>query len=111
MKAGKLRAIAVTTETRLPALPDLPTVAEAGVPGFVANNWYCFVGPAGMPADIVARLNQEIRLAMQDSAVLATMTAQGMTPDPRSPEQLTRFIQSEIDKWGKIVRAGNIKAD
>ena len=111
VKAGKLRALAVTTETRLPALPDLPTVAEAGVPGFVATNWYSFVGPAGIPADIVARLNQEIRLAMQDSGVLTTMAAQGMTPDPSSPEQLSNFVKAEIDKWGKIVRASNIKAD
>ncbi len=111
VKAGKLRVLGVTTEAREPSMPDVPTIAESGVPGFVANNWYCFVGPAGMPHDIVERLNKELRLAMQDPAVQANMHTNGMLPDPSTPEELGRFIQSEMDKWGKIVRARDLKPD
>lgn len=108
IRAGKLRALAVTTEQRLSTMPDLPTVAEAGVPGFVANNWYCFVGPAGMPSDIVARLNHELHVALRDPTVLTTLGNEGMTVDPSSPEELTRFMRAEIAKWAEVVRAGNI---
>jgi tripartite-type tricarboxylate transporter receptor subunit TctC len=89
-------------------MPEVPTIAEAGVPGFSANNWYCFVGPAGMPREIVARLNHEIRLAMQDPVVQQSMAAQGMVAEPSSPEALTQIIASEMDKWGKVVRERRI---
>jgi tripartite-type tricarboxylate transporter receptor subunit TctC len=111
VKAGKLKALGVTTETRQAIMPDIPTVAEAGVPGFAANNWYCFVGPAGMPKEIVARLNQEIRNAMADPTVQTSMATHGMVPEPSTPEGLTQIIVSEIDKWGKVIRAGNFTAD
>lgn len=111
VKAGKLKVLGVTTETRQAAMPDVPTIAEAGVPGFAANNWYCFVGPAGMPKEIVARLNQEIRHAMADPGVQTSMAAQGMVPEPSTPEALTQIIVSEIDKWGKVIRAGNFTPD
>lgn len=111
VKAGKLKVLGVTTETRQAAMPDVPTIAESGVPGFAANNWYCFVGPAGIPREIVARLNQEIRAAMADPGVQASMAAQGMVPEPSTPEALTQIIVSEMDKWGKVIRAGNFTAD
>ncbi|MFO1191052.1 MAG: tripartite tricarboxylate transporter substrate binding protein [Rhodoferax sp.] len=111
VKAGKLKVLGVTTETRQAAMPEVPTIAESGVPGFSANNWYCFVGPAGIPRDIVARLNQEIRAAMADPGVQASMAAQGMVPEPSTPEALTQIIVSEMDKWGKVIRAGNFTPD
>ena len=108
VKTGKLKVLGVTTEKRQTAMPDVPTIAEAGVPGFSANNWYCFVGPAGMPRDIVARLNHEIRLAMQDPAVQHSMAGQGMVAEPSSPEALSQIIASEMEKWGKVVRERRI---
>jgi tripartite-type tricarboxylate transporter receptor subunit TctC len=111
VKAGKLKVLGVTTDKRQAGMPDVPTIDEAGVPGYFANNWYCFVGPAGMPKDIVALLNREFRNAMLDPKVMSTLSGQGMVPEPSSPEQLTKFISQEIDKWGKIVRSRNIKPD
>jgi tripartite-type tricarboxylate transporter receptor subunit TctC len=111
IRSGKLKVLGVTTDKRQLSMPDVPTIDEAGVPGYFANNWYCFVGPAGMPKDIVAVLNREFRNAMLDPKVMSTLSGQGMVPEPSSPEQLTKFISQEIDKWGKIVRARNIKPD
>ena len=111
IKAGKLKALGVTTQYRLAALPDVPTIDESGVPGFSANNWYCFVAPAGTPKDIVARLNQEIRKAMAAPEVSAILATGGMDPAPGTPEALTAFIKAEIEKWGKIIKAGKFTAD
>ena len=109
VKAGKLKILGVTTDKRQPGMPDVPTIDEAGVPGYSANNWYCFIGPAGMPKDIVTLLNRELRNAMLDPKVMNTLVGQGMVPEPSSPEELTNFIGKETEKWGKIVRARNIK--
>jgi tripartite-type tricarboxylate transporter receptor subunit TctC len=108
VKTGKLKVLGVTTEQRQASMPDVPTIAEAGVPGFTANNWYCFVGPAGIPREIVARLNLEIRLAMQDPGVQQNMLVQGMVAEPSTPEGLQRIIVSEMEKWGKVVRERRI---
>jgi len=106
VKSGKLKALGVTTDYRLAALPNVPTIAESGLPGFTANNWYCFVGPAGMPKDIVARLNQELRKALAAPETRAALVEQGMDPAPGTPEELGATIKSEIAKWGEIIRAG-----
>lgn len=101
----------MTTSYRLSTLPDVPTIDESGVPGFTANNWYCFVAPAGLPKDIVDKLNHELRRAMAAPDVAASLALQGMDPAPSTPEALTAFIKEEIDKWGKIIRAGKFTAD
>jgi tripartite-type tricarboxylate transporter receptor subunit TctC len=111
IKAGRLKALGVSTDYRQAALPDVPTIAESGLPGFVANNWYCFVASPGTPRDIVDRLNLEIRKAMAVPDVKAVLATQGMDPAPGTPEELTAFIKSEIDKWAKIIRAGKFTAE
>ena len=111
IKAGRLKAVGVTTQYRLAALPDVPTIDESGVPGFSANNWYCFVAPAGTPKDIIAKLNQEIHKVLTAPDVRAILTAEGMDPAPGTPEALTAFIQAETEKWGKVIKAGKFTAD
>jgi tripartite-type tricarboxylate transporter receptor subunit TctC len=111
VRSGKLKALGVTTDYRLTALPNVPTIAESGLPGFTANNWYCFVAPAGTPKDIVARLNQELRKALAMPETRAVLVEQGMDPAPGAPEELGATIKSEIAKWGEIVRAGKFTAE
>jgi len=111
IKAGKLRPLGVTTPTRFPTLPDVPTISEAVFPGFEASNWYCFVTPANTPKDIVAKLNYEFRRALTSPDVAQTLLAQGMEPTPSSPEELHEYIKSEILKWAEVVKARGIKAE
>jgi tripartite-type tricarboxylate transporter receptor subunit TctC len=111
VKTGRLKALGVTTDYRLAALPEVPTIAESGLPGFSANNWYCFVASPGTPSDIVERLNLEIHKAMAAPDVKAVLVAQGMDPAPGTPAALTAFIKSEMDKWGKVIRAGKFTAE
>ncbi|MFN0302618.1 MAG: Bug family tripartite tricarboxylate transporter substrate binding protein [Burkholderiales bacterium] len=110
IKAGKLKALGVTTLRRLPLLPDLPTIAEAGLPGYDANNWYCFVAPAKTPPDIVAFLNREFLKALSHAETHAMLTAQGLDPTPTTPEELTAIMKSEIAKWAKVIKDRNIAA-
>ena len=110
IQAGKLRPLGVTTPSRFPALPDVPTISEAVFPGFEASNWYVFVAPANTPTDIVLKLNQEIRRAMTSPDVEKALLAQGMEPTPSSPEELHAYIKSEIAKWAEVVKARGIKA-
>jgi tripartite-type tricarboxylate transporter receptor subunit TctC len=111
IRSGKLKPLGVTTDYRLAALPKVPTIAESGLPGFTANNWYCFVAPAGTPRDIIARLNQELRKAMSAPDTRAALVEQGMDPAPGTPEELGATIKSEIAKWGEIIRAGKFTAE
>ncbi len=110
IKAGKLKALGVTTLKRLPLLPDLPTIAEAGLPGYEANNWYCFVAPAKTPPEIITRLNHEFLKAMSHAETHAMLTAQGLDPTPTTPDELTAIIKSEMIKWGKVIKDRNIAA-
>jgi tripartite-type tricarboxylate transporter receptor subunit TctC len=111
IRAGRLKALGVSTDYRQAALPDVPTIAESGLPGFVANNWYCFVASPGTPRPIVDRLNSEIHKAMAEPEVKALLATQGFDPVPGTPEALTAFIKSEMEKWGKIIRAGKFTAE
>lgn len=111
IKSGKLKPLGVTTEYRLAALPNVPAIAESGLPGFAANNWYCFVAPAGTPQEIVARLNVELRRAMGVPDIRSALVEQGMDPIPGTPEELGMLIRTEIAKWGEIIRAGKFTAD
>jgi tripartite-type tricarboxylate transporter receptor subunit TctC len=111
VKSGKLHAVAVTTPKRSPALPNVPTVAEAGVPGYEATSWFGLLAPAKTPAPVVARLNASILKALADPEVMKKMAEQGAEPRGEKPEQFAQFIQSETAKWGKIVKQSGATAD
>jgi tripartite-type tricarboxylate transporter receptor subunit TctC len=108
--AGKLRALAVTIERRLDALPDIPTVGEF-VPGYEASQWYGIGAPKNTPAEIVDRLNKEINAALADPKIKARLADLGGTPLVGSPADFGKLIAEETEKWGNVIRALNIKAD
>jgi tripartite-type tricarboxylate transporter receptor subunit TctC len=110
IRAGKLRALAVTTTTRAEALPDIPTLAEF-VPGYEASGWYGIGAPHGTPAEIVERLNQEIGGQLADQKLVTQMADIGVVPMRTKPGEFKAFIVTETEKWAKVVKFANIKAD
>jgi tripartite-type tricarboxylate transporter receptor subunit TctC len=111
VESGKLRALAVTGLARLATMPNVPTVAESGYPGFEASNWYAFVAPGKTPTEILDFWNRELVKALKDPEVHAELAKHGLEPMPGTREELARYIQKETETWGKVVRAANIKAD
>lgn len=111
IKSGRLRALAVTTSERLASVPELPTVAEAGVRGFEVVSWNGVVVPAGTPAAIVQRLNSSINDALRTPEVRQWLSSEGLQVVASTPQQFEQFIKSEIAKWAKVVRAAGIKAE
>lgn len=109
VRAGKVRALGVATAKRIPSLPDFPTVAEAGLPGFEASGWVGMIGPANMPKDIVQRLNQAIVATLNQKSTIDRMLADGAVPNPSTPEGFTAFMKSELNKWGEVVKIAKIK--
>ena len=107
----RLRPLAVTTSKRSPELPDVPTVAESGYPGFDAPAWWAVLAPAKTPPEIVRRMNEELNKALKSPAVAAHLAGQGITVIGGSPEVARIFIDKQIDTWSKVVRDNNIKAD
>ncbi len=110
VKAGKARAIATTGSRRAALMPDVPTVAESGYPGYEALNWYAYFGPKGMPRDIVERLNRELAKALKHSETVALLHQQGVEPQPGTPEELARYVEREYQTWGRVVKEAGIKA-
>ena len=104
VRSGRLRALGVTTAKRWSELPDVPTLAEAGVPGYEATLWLNVSGPAGMPADIVQRLNNEIAKALKDPEVQNNFRTGGVDAVWMGPQELNAFMRAEYEKWGKVVR-------
>ena len=104
VKSGRLKALGVTTPKRWSELPDVPTLAEAGVPGYEATLWLNVSGPPGMPAELVDRLSAEIAKAVQDPEVQRNFRAAGVDAVWMGPRELDRFIRAEYDKWGKVVK-------
>jgi tripartite-type tricarboxylate transporter receptor subunit TctC len=111
IKAGKLIAYAVTSPQRLPMLPDVPTVSEAGLPGYDSTGWFGVVAPAGTPAAVIARLNAEITAALNDSEIKANMRNLGVEPAPSTPAEFEAYIKSETVKWAKVIKASGMKLD
>ena len=111
VKAGKIRMLAVAGPKRWPTLPDLPTVSEAGVPGFAVDNWYGLVAPAKTPKAIVAKINAEILRILNMQDVRDSLDANGMIPLPSTPEQFGAFLKSEIAKWAKVVKESGARVD
>jgi len=108
---GKLRGLAVTTPKRSPFLPELPTVAEAGVPGFAAEAWYGMLVPAGTPKEIIQRLHATSVKALQFPDVKKRLDATGLVAVGNTPDEHERYIRSEVEKWGKVVRALDLRVD
>ena len=110
IRAGRLRALATTGPKRAALLPDVPTVAESGYPGFEAMNWYAYVAPAKTPKEIIERLNRELVKALNDPGVAELLNKQGLEPSPCSPAELARYMEREYETWGKVVKRAGIKA-
>mgnify|MGYP001627215884 CR=1 FL=1 len=109
VKAGQLRALAVSSRQRLDILPDVPTVAESGYPGFEADQWYGIVAPAGTPADIVGRLNAQINQALASAELKSRLHAEGALAMPATPQAFGELIAREIARWKPVVQAGRIQ--
>lgn len=111
IKAGKLRAISVTSPQRYTQLPEVPTLAEQGFRGAEAFAWFGLLAPSGTNAEVVAKLNAEVNLALKQPDVVDKLMTLGMTPVGGTPEQLGTFIRADVDKWTKLIRARHIKPD
>jgi len=111
IKAGKIRALAVTTLKRSPLVPELPTIAETGLKGFEANNWYGILVPAKTSRAIINRLNKDASTALNTPDIKELLFKQGLDVAPESPEAFGAYIKSELAKWGKVVKAAGLKAD
>jgi tripartite-type tricarboxylate transporter receptor subunit TctC len=112
VRAGKLRAYGVTTATRSPAAPDIPTIAEGGLPGYEAAQWFGLLVPAGTPQDIIAKLHDSVVRAVNDPALKQRFVHDGAVPAPSAtPDDFRKFMQAETDKWAKVVKAAGMRPD
>jgi tripartite-type tricarboxylate transporter receptor subunit TctC len=110
-KNGQAKALAVTSLTRSTLQPDLPTLAESGLPGFQASTWLGLLAPAGTPADVVAFINREVLAIMESPAVKGRLAVQGFTPKPMTPQEFRKFIQEETVKFADLIKTNNIVVD
>ncbi|HYL25377.1 MAG TPA: tripartite tricarboxylate transporter substrate binding protein [Burkholderiales bacterium] len=111
IKSGRLRGLAVTTPQRIAAAPDLPTVAEAGVPGYEVVLWHGLVGPKGLPSAVIERINQAANDALKSKDVADLLATDGVAPAGGAPETFRALIKADIERWSKVVRQANIKID
>ena len=110
LSSGKLRPLAVTSPKRMTQLPNVPTIAESGVPGFEAQAWWGMLAPAGVPQPIVGRMNAEMAKVLKIPAVQERLVQMGVVVRSSSPDELGRFVAAEVERWGKVVRDNKIKA-
>lgn len=111
VKSGKLRPLAVTSAKRIPQLPDVPTVAESGLPGFEMVSWYGLWGPAKMPPELVTKINQEVVKALKSPQAAKSLGEYGFIVSGSTPEEFRAYIKQEFDKYGRLVKAANIKLE
>jgi len=111
IKSGKLIALGVTSKKRSELLPEVPTVAESGLPDYEVDGWFGLFAPAGTPAEVIERLNGEMQKILSTPKVREQLLAQGATADPRSAEDFARFVQAEHDKWAEVIRAAKITVE
>ena len=111
IRAGRLRGLGVGTKSRSALFPEMPTIAEAGIPGFEANNWNGVVVPKKTPREIVERLHREIVAVLNDGSVAKRLASQGLEPIGDTPAEFARYLRSEAVKWGKVVKAAGIKPE
>ncbi len=111
IKSGKVRVLGVASLARSSLLPDVPTIAEQGVPGYEAYSWAALFAPAGTPKEVIAKINTDFNKVMRDPEVKQRLYIAGAEADPGTPEQMAKRLQVEMDKWAKVVKAANIKVD
>jgi tripartite-type tricarboxylate transporter receptor subunit TctC len=111
VRAGRLRAIGIGNAGRLKSLPDIPTIAETGLPGYEAFSWGGMVAPAKTPAAVVSRLNREINEILRQKDVVDSLIKDGTVPIPDTPEQFGAYIKADLEKWTVVVRTAGIKAE
>jgi tripartite-type tricarboxylate transporter receptor subunit TctC len=111
VQAGRLKALAVTSAKRFAALPDLPTVAEAGLPGYEAIGWFGLFAPAATPSELVARISADANKVLADPEVRQKMLAAGAEPSGNTPGQFGRFVRSEMDKWTRLMKERGINPE
>lgn len=111
VKSGKLRALAVTSVSRSPALPDTPTIAESGIPGYEASSWFGVLAPAGTPKDVIAKIHADIVKALNTPEIKERLSGQGAEPVGNTPEQFAQHIKTETIKWAKVVKDSGAKVD
>lgn len=110
VRTGRLRALAVTTATRVEALPDIPAVAEF-VPGYEASSWQGIGAPRNTPAEIIEKLNKEINASLADANIKARLADLGAVTAPMTPSEFAKFVVDETEKWAKVIRTANIKPE
>ncbi|MDB5905816.1 MAG: tripartite tricarboxylate transporter receptor family protein, partial [Betaproteobacteria bacterium] len=111
LKSGRVKAIGVTSAKRMATLPNVPTIAESGLPGYEVTNWYGVMAPAGIPKDVLAKLNGELVRILKMPDVQQRLSGEGGDIGANSPEEFATFIRSETAKWDKAVRASGAKVD
>lgn len=111
VKAGKVRALATTGAARAALMPDIPTVAESGYPGYEATNWYAYYAPAGTPKEVLERLHRELVQALKAPDTREQLDRQGIEAKPGTPEELRKYMERELATWGKVVKAAGIQAN
>jgi tripartite-type tricarboxylate transporter receptor subunit TctC len=111
LKAGRVRALGVTSAKRIPSLPDVPTIAESGLPGYEVTNWYGVMAPAGVPKDVLTKIHADVEKALKLKDVQQRFEAEGGDPTPTTPEQFAAFIKNEVVKWGKAVKESGAKVE
>ena len=111
IEGGRLRAIAVSTTKRVSSMPNVPTVAESGVPGYDSGVWYGMLAPKGTPRDIIRKLNEEFRKVLADAGIRSFLTKSGVDPEGGTPEELGKYMRSELAKWTKVIKTANITVD
>lgn len=111
VRSGKLRALGMTSSERIKSEPDIPTIAQSGVPGYEASNWHALIAPKGLPRSVLARLNGEMRKIIADSEFAKTLRTNGIEPAGGSPEELHEYVRKDFFKWRKVITEANVKIE